>query len=185
MPMSVTIVDQNNNPLGTDTPITTGGLTSRPSSVKSRPANTTQYALYDLVANNATAGNVSPFQWTVGNGRGGRIFGCTVFKTGTSVVNTLFRLHLFSALPTVTNGDNATLVPVGASRIGTLDINVDLACSDGAVGDGEPTYRAYVPFDQDTDIVYGLLEARAAYAPASGINGSGEAITIYLDVDGN
>lgn len=85
-----------------------GGLTIRPSASFVRPADTTAYAVGDLVANNTSAGSVTPMSFTVGRDAdsGGMIRRIRLRKTGTSVSNALFRLHLYSASPTPSNGDN-------------------------------------------------------------------------------
>lgn len=75
-----------------------------------RPSNTTAYADLDLVANSATAGSVTPFIFlNVARAVGyrARILRAGLFTSQALLANGTFRMHLFSALPTVTNGDNA------------------------------------------------------------------------------
>lgn len=133
-----------------------------------RPNDTTAYASGDLVANSTTAGSVAPLVWVVGAGQG-RAFsleGVTLKKSGTGVTNAAFRLHLYQATQTVTNGDNGAVVPSdGDSYLGSVDVTVDRVFGDGAAGVGQPANPLLlVPADGS---VYGLLEARGAYTPAA------------------
>jgi hypothetical protein len=90
-------------------------------------------------------------------------------KSGTSITNASFRLHLYSASPTVTNGDNGVwLSDQAANYLGGLDVTLDRAFSDGAAGNGLPISGSEINFDLAAGlVVYGLLEARASYSPAS------------------
>lgn len=156
-----------------------GGHTIHASANFTRPADTNVYASGDLVANNTTAGSVTPMSFTVGRGAlglGGMIRRARMRKTGTGITNASFRLHLYSASPTVTNGDNgAWLSNQAANYIGAVDITVDKAFSDGAAGNGAPNVGSELNFVSDT--VFGLLEARGAYTPASA-----EVNTLILEV---
>lgn len=145
-----------------------------------RPADTTAYASGDLVANSTTAGSVSPMSLTVvGIRNGGFILRrVKVAKSGTSTTNALFRLHLYSAAPTIANGDNAAWSTSGVSDyLGAFDITVDRAFTDGACGIGVPVSGFDVVRKvSGGQIIYGLLEARGAYPPASA-----EVFTITLE----
>jgi hypothetical protein len=155
-----------------------GGHTGRVTGTFTRPADTTAYASGDLVANSTTAGSVTPVSFTISRttGAGGMIRRARIRKSGTSITNSQFRLHLYSASPTVTNGDNGTwLSDNAANYIGGFDVTIDKAFSDGASGNGLPTVGSEINFTSDT--IYGLLEARAAYTPASA-----EVFTLTLEV---
>lgn len=155
-----------------------GGLTIRPSTSFVRPADTTAYAVGDLVANSTTAGSVTPMTFAVGRDAdsGGMIRRIRLRKTGTGITNALFRLHLYSASPTPSNGDNgAWLTNQAANYIGAVDVVVDRAFTDGAAGNGVPVSGAEINFTSQT--IYGLLEARGTYTPASG-----ETFTVSLEV---
>lgn len=149
-----------------------GGRVAVASGSVTRPADTTAYAAGDLVANSTAAGSVTPISFTVGRGSSGSsatglIRRARLRKTGTSVTNAIFRLHLYSASPGVTNGDNgAWLSDNAANYIGAIDFLVDKAFSDGAAGNGVPLVGSELFFTGQT--VYGLIEARGAYTPASG-----------------
>lgn len=155
-----------------------------------RPADTTAYAVGDLVANNTAAGSVAPLVFAnVGRGafrEGGRIIGARILKTTNVVANAQFRLHLFTgAVPVVANGDNGAFAPNDASLAnwaGSIDITCDVASAGRAIGRGNPAAAQPngVPFhcpDPNALTLWGLLEARAAYTP-----GNAEAFTVSLDI---
>jgi hypothetical protein len=147
-----------------------GSVAAVTSNTVARPADTTAYASGDLVANSTTAGSVTPLTWTDAADRPGggvSVAGVRIRKSGTTTTNASFRVHLFSSAPAVANGDNAAIVPtLMAAYLGYVDVTVGLACSDGAVGLGQPT--APVPLVLGSGkAAYGLVEARGAYTPAS------------------
>lgn len=137
-----------------------------------RPANTTTYAFGDLVADTTTAGSVTPlsFSTSLKSGESARVTGVKLFKSGTSITSAIFRVHLYSTSPTVTNGDNgAWLSGSYSSYLGAVDVTIDRAFSDGSAGIGQPSI-GYFPVVKPSSgsIIYGLIEARSAYAPSSG-----------------
>ena len=144
------------------------------SATVTRPANTTAYASGDLVANSTTAGSVVPLSFANAAraaGKGGKIVGARLTKSNAGLTNASFRLHLFTAAPaTVTDGDNSALSTSGvADYIGALDVVVDRAFTDGAFGrSGAPLSGNFLEYVGATTTLYGLLEARGAYTPASG-----------------
>jgi hypothetical protein len=155
-------------------------LSTRPSANFTRPADTTAYTSGDLVANSTVAGSVAPMQFaTKRPGASQRIAAATIHKSNNSVVTASFRLHLFNATVAVANGDNGVFTPAALTGyLGAIDVTVDLAGTVGAVGVGVPRTGA------GTDIlapaagpIFGLLEARSAYTPASG-----EVFTVTLDL---
>lgn len=154
---------------------------ANPSANFTRPANTTAYASGDLVANSTTAGSVSPLSFTLGNSAGTgqfRLSRVRLLKTDPGVTNAAFRLHLYEASPTVTNGDNgAWLSNKAANWLGAIDITSMTAFSDGAAGNGATAAGAEMFIRMSAGkTIYGLLEARGAYTPASG-----EVFTAYLE----
>jgi hypothetical protein len=141
-----------------------------------RPADTTAYALGDLVANNTTAGSVTPISFAVArlNGGSGRIQTVRLWKSSTSITNAQFRLHFYSTSPTIANGDNGVWSTTGYVSgvpiyLGSADVVINKAFSDGSMGEGYATYGAWVPFiaASGSQTVYCLIEARAAYTPTS------------------
>jgi hypothetical protein len=163
------------------------GVIAFPSANFTRPADTTAYAAGDLIANSTTAGSVVPMSFTAARYAGGSGFirAAKLRKSTTTLTNAFFRLHLYAADPSaatgITNGDNGAWLTKFADYIGMIDIIVDRAFSDAAIGRGAPSVGselAFVPVSGQT--VYGLLEARAAYAP-----GNAEVFTVTLDVHQN
>ncbi len=146
-----------------------------------RPANTTAYSTGQLVANSTTAGSVVPMQFQLGNhfpqGQF-RTTRCRIAKSGTGTTNATFRLHLYSTLPTVTNGDGGTWLSTGsAGWLGNIDVGSMLAFSDGAAGTGSPPAGSeWMVRLGSGSVVYGLLVALGAYTPASG-----ETFTVTLE----
>lgn len=146
-----------------------------------RPANTTAYASGDLVANNTTAGSVAAMQFTVsvGYGRGLKIKSVKLETDNTTATNADFRLHLYASDPTVTNGDNGAWLTTETNHIGYVDLDTLLAFSD-AIANTTPyddTQNIYWRLATG-QILYGLLEARGAYTPASG-----EVYTVTLNIE--
>lgn len=151
-----------------------------------RPADTTAYASGDLVANSTTAADVDALEFQVSRSMDGSLVvrRARLKKSDeTDVTNASFRLHLYTAAPTVTNGDNAAWLSTHSGYLGFIDITVDKAFSDEAQGEGVPVYNSHGPVGilvklaRDTKL-YGLLEARAAYSPASE-----EVFTVTLEVE--
>lgn len=149
-----------------------------------RPANTTQYASGDLVANSVTAGSVTNLQFTTAariSGGSGLIVGARIQKSTNVVTSAAFRLHLFSVAPTYTSsGDNdplSTVVVASAKGyLGYVDITAMTGFSDVAWGTGAiDNSRGNAPFVAAAQIIYGLLEARGAYTP-----GNAEVFTVSL-----
>jgi hypothetical protein len=141
-------------------------------STLTRPADTTAYAFGDLVANSTTAGSVTP--GTIAAARGNDLPGTALRmrlqKSGATITNAIFRVHLYNSSPTVTNGDNGAWVSTQSGYIGSFDVTIDKAFSSGSIGIGVPTIGstlAFVPASGATTLYY-LIEARAAYTPASG-----------------
>lgn len=151
-----------------------------PKATFTRPANTTQYASGDLVANHGTAGSVTPMEFIVAAAGGGcvQVTKARLSKTDTGVTAAAFRLHLFAQSPAVTNGDNGAFVPSKAAYyLGALDVTAMVAGSDGAFGNGAPLVGTSLDLQLVGATVYGLLEARGTYTPASA-----EVFTVVLEV---
>lgn len=146
-----------------------------------RPTDTTQYAADDLIANSTTAGSVVPLSFTVntlGSGRPMDILGATISKSTNTKTAASFMLDLFSALPTVTNGDNgAYSVATNADTyLGSVAIDMSTVGSTGvipadnklnAVAMSATPLRINGP---TATTIYGLLRAVGAYAPGNAEN---------------
>jgi hypothetical protein len=147
-----------------------------------RPGNTAAYAAGSLMANSTTAGAVVPMQFSVsGNSLPGefRLTRIRLFKSGLSNANAQFRLHLYAAPPVPANGDGgAWSTNQAASYLGSIDVTSMKAFTDGCcdVGDDAAGAEHLVRLPGGTAF-YGLLEARAAYAPAAN-----EAFTVTLEM---
>jgi hypothetical protein len=146
-----------------------------------RPNDTTAYAANDQVNNSTTAASVVPMSWTDAIPFTGgvvppyRFIGAKIRKTGLGVVNPSFRLHLYSAIPTIaTTGDNASfnLVTGRANWLATLSATHLVPHADGCVAHAVPSENGAYPIWQAGGgtarfTVYGMLEAAAAYTPTA------------------
>lgn len=154
------------------------------SATLTRPSDTTAYASGDLVANSTTAGSVTLLSWSIPEG-GLWLQRVRLTSTNANVTNASFRLWLTTdSAMSFANGDNGALsLSSGlaiADVIGYVDIALDaLVTGVGAIGLATydaglfPIYGASSANGRGT--VYGFLEARAAYTPASA-----EVFTIHL-----
>lgn len=143
-----------------------------------RPSDTTAYASGDLIANSTTAGSVVPLSWAFPANAPAEIPAIRLTIDTALLANATFRLHLLNAIPTfVTGGDNsavATVVATGYDKLllayeGTLST----VTANGASGLLVPLDGLVVPIRKAptaavSTLLYGFLEARAAYVPASG-----------------
>lgn len=129
-----------------------------------RPANTTAYAIGDVVNANAAT---TPIALPVAT-PGGEIVHVRMSKDAELLTNALFRVHFFDASFTI-SADNAQLTQIfanGANYLGHVDLPTML--NDGA-GSG-------IAFTKDDDLripfgtgtIYAVIVAMAAYVPASG-----------------
>jgi hypothetical protein len=164
------------------TQMVVGGNTVQPSANFTRPSDTTAYASGDLVANSTTAGSVVAMTFSPYLANRPFMSGCVrrarIHKSDTDVVNAAFKLHLFSASPGVANGDNGAFVPsVVTGWLGTISVTVGEAGTAGAVGIGAVDVGSEINFLIGGSSIYGLLEATAAYEPASA-----EVFTVTLDM---
>lgn len=147
-----------------------------------RPANTTQYAANDLVANSTTAGSVVPLSFPTNQIRlQGIIRRVRLYKSAASATAASFIVHLFTASPTVTNGDNgAFAVSTAANYLDEVAVDMSSSGSPGtaylfkasaatAIG-----FRLY-PYGS---LIYALIEANGTYTPASG-----ETFQVTLEIE--
>jgi hypothetical protein len=147
-----------------------------------RPADTTQYAAADLVADSTTAGSVTypTIQCARYADQPTTLLRMRLRKSGTVILNASFRVHLYNAQPTVSNGDNAAwLTNNVANYVGAFDVTISRAFTDGSIGFGFPVTGSVditTPVSGQNYLFY-LIEARAAYTPISG-----EVFTPILEV---
>lgn len=165
-----------------------GGALANPSANFTRPADTTAYASGDLVANSTTAGSVVALSWTASRVAAGSfmIRRARLKKSTTTTSLAAFRLHLYAADPALStgilNGDNGAWSTNHSSYLGSIDLDISgsggRAFRDSAGVLGAPQAGAEVSVKLGSgSTIYGLLEARAAYAP-----GNAEVFTVELEV---
>lgn len=184
LPVKQVNADGTAAPSGSATdPSTVVGLIANPTASFARPADTTPYTSGDLVAASTTAATVqaNPNLITVARVAGGSFMlrRCKLHKSGTSITNASFRVHLFRAAPaTVTNGDNGAFSVSGvADYLGAFDVLMDRAFTDGACGFGVPVAGLDMSVDlaSGTTLVW-FVQATGNYTPVSG-----ETFTLSLD----
>lgn len=125
------------------------------------------YASGDLAANSATAGSVTPLACVVARYSGGpiSITGAQILTSTTGLTAASFRLHGYTAIPTVTNGNDGVFLSTASGHFCRIDITLDLAFSNGALGRGAPNDSASCTrVLSASQTVYLLVEARGAYA---------------------
>lgn len=166
-------------PISQGGPLSVGGVTVTPTFSTTRPANVTPYAIGGLAANNTTAASVVPFSWTSArsvNGSG-MLRRLRLKKSTPLLTNASFRMHFYSQAPaSVTNGDGGAWLTSMAGYLGSIDVTMDKAFTDGAEGVGIPAVGSEINFvcSGGNAFLYGLLEARAAYVPGSSEVTTGE-----------
>lgn len=134
-----------------------------------RPANTTAYAANDAVANDATAGNVTPIAFTVtdANGQPVTLERLRIITTDTGVASKSFRAWFFRASPVPGAGDNGAFAYAKANFIGTMSGQFKIAASDGCVGVLVPDDGARIITKPSSGkIVYALLQTLDAFTPS-------------------
>lgn len=163
------------------------GLIVTPSANFTRPADTTTYAVGDLVANSTTAASVVPLSWTAARVAAGSFYvrRLRLKKSTTSTTAALFRVHLYSSNPSassgIVNGDNGAYSTAATGYVGGFDIQVARTFSDGSMGFGVPIVGAEVNVALASGTtIWGLIECLGTYAP-----GSGEVFTVTLEVQQN
>lgn len=150
-----------------------------------RPGNTDAYAVGDHMANSTTAADVVPLEFEVAivNGGRGKIIGSDMIANSATAFGAM-RLHLFNRAPFAAAGyqaDNAALALTYAAMqtgngvsnpknnyIGYVDFTTFVAQSSSAlsIGTSEQTELNFA-CQHDSKKIYGLLEARAVFTPAS------------------
>ena len=155
-----------------------------------RPANTTQYAENELIANSATAASVLPMRWnTDGIGGSGKIVAVRVFTDNEAVTAAVYNVHIFKSDPGVpTNGDN------GAYAVASVrDLLATVVCdlSSGATASTTDKMERIaltvpivfqLPPDTPTGVsLYGFISTGTAgtYTPASA-----ELFEVTLEIEG-
>jgi len=146
-----------------------GGSITNPTSMLTRPANTTAYAANQLIASSTAAGSVvvPSFATFAGAGIVPRLRLRTNAPTGWGGVN--FSINLWSAAPTYMNGDGGAYAPAtgSAAWLANFMITSLQQFGDGAIGSGGLTSANEMAIKPGTAI-YWDLQILSAAAPISG-----------------
>jgi len=184
------LVDPTGISIDGSNPLAVKGQILRASASFTRPATTTAYLVGDLIANNETAGSVTPIVIDLGV-KEALIRGLDFSTSNTAFpASTTIRFHVFDALPTYGVGDNGaaalSVAGVGAigctgNRLGYIDVTVDTWLAAKAVGQGLPASGTsdlhFVSPDGTSTSVWLVPEVKTAFTPAS-------AATITADLVG-
>lgn len=125
------------------------------------------YAVNDLVANNATAGSVTPISCAIGSYSGAsiRITKAQLLTSTTTLTNASFLIHLYTSSPTVANGNDGAYSSTASGWFCTIPVTLGLAFSNGAAGQGTPSFGGdCARVLSSTATVYALIQANATYA---------------------
>jgi len=140
-------------------------------SAMTRPANTTAYAALDAVANNATAGSVTPISLSVSdqNDAPTSIERIRIATTDTGVAGRAFRVWLFQATLTATAGDNAAFTVPSANMIGTMVGVFRSPTTGGSFGafTSEDGTRIMTLPTSGGQTVFALLQTLDAFTPSA------------------
>lgn len=157
---------------------------ANPTSVLTRPADTTAYSTNDLIASSTTAGSIvvpsvaQAARLTLNSGTITRVRLNTNATTGFSAAT--FTIRLWSTAPTYTNGDNgAYAVATGAAGwLGSFTATLEQQ-ADGAYGAGVPTAGNGVVFALPVDqtAIYWDLQITSAATPIAS-----QTFTLTLEV---
>jgi hypothetical protein len=163
------------NAAGTsDNPVQTvaAGFGAVGSASFTRTNDTSAYAVGDLVANSTVAASVSAIQIVNAVREVGGVSRCErlrLQKSGTSITNASFRIHLYASNPVPSNGDNGAFLTPIAGYIGAFDVTMDRIFTNGATGAGVPMSGSALTFTIPSGTtLFALIEARGAYTPTSG-----------------
>lgn len=148
-----------------------GGYQASPSTLFTRPSNTTPYDAQDAVSNSTTAPTLLQFSnAALANGGSGIILSARHLKSSTATAS--FRLHLYRSNAVSAVNDNAQFPLLFANRlnrIGFIDFNHG---SGGTGSDSTNALSTFVnlPFicDAGTSSLFGILTTTTAYTPTSG-----------------
>jgi hypothetical protein len=135
-----------------------------------RPADTTAYASGDLVANSTTAGSVVPLKFILSSPTF-KLWRVGIKFNSATPTNAKFNLNLYSSSPTCTNGDNGAWLTTESGYQGFVSVDASTnTFSDNTTGWGYGTSNQPLPIQAplNTQVLYGLLSATAAYTPTSG-----------------
>jgi len=148
-----------------------GGSTVIALAAYTRPADTTQYAAGDQVAD----GTPSVLEFAVSRVAGGTgvIIHASCTDDANQAVKPNFRLYLFDTLPTIA-ADNAPWTPSDADMVNIIgfitfnewEIGLATVGAGGNCVSLAPDLQ--IPFDATNGVIYGLTVERSTYTPVTG-----------------
>jgi len=134
-----------------------------------RPANVTQYAAGDQVADGTPS--VLQFELPRIEGGTGVIIHAVCVDSVNAATKPNLRLYLFDTLPTVA-ADNAAWTPSDSDMVNLLGYIEFSSWEQGLAGAAGNcasfATNLQIPFDCTNGVVYGLVVERSTYTPASG-----------------
>jgi hypothetical protein len=143
-----------------------------------RPADTAVYAAGDVLATSTTlaTANAAIASQTIQIARYAdqptSLLRMRLTKTGTTLTSGIFRVHLYRSQPVLTNADNGVwLTTAVANYVGSFDVTMSRAMSDGAIGLGSSTDGATIvttPVSGQNYLFYVIEVRGTAYTPISG-----------------
>lgn len=148
-----------------------GGYQVSPSTLFTRPSDTTAYAAQDAVSNSTTAPTFLQFSGAArANGGSGIILSARHLKSSTVVAS--FRLHLYRNNSVTPVNDNAQFPLLFANRMNRIGF-IDFSHGSGGTGsDSTNALSTFVnlPFicDAVTSSLFGILTTTTGYTPVSG-----------------
>lgn len=144
-----------------------------------RPADTTNYAIRDVVSDSASTTTLMEFQLGAATGGSGNIIKARLVTNNKLTTGVQFRLWLYTVSNATISADNAAMALLWANRANRLGF-VDFpptTTEDGTTSDSASTLATMgtslqlpLPFvcDSGDDSIYGVLETLTAFTPASG-----------------
>lgn len=150
--------------------VTVGGYTVLSAVDFTRPADTTAYAVSDAIADSTSAPTVLTFANCARSSGGSGYVTRARVMTDQSANVAAYRLHLFRATVTAIN-DNAALTTLIANRSNYLGyIDLPTAGTEGSGSDAANTQNldTRLAFVATGTSLFGLLQTKTAFTPASG-----------------
>ena len=146
---------------------------------KTRPANTTTYAVGQTISESTTAGTVWTFPWARGAGLGAILQDAELIVSTAQALRLDAQLFLFDTAPATTLNDGVAWAPTDAEMKTLLSV-LNFAVGGVQVGSGNtvielPALARSVACAAALTSIYGVLRANNAYIPTSA-----EDITIRL-----
>lgn len=152
-----------------------GHKTVTNTSTLTRPANTTAYAVGNLIASSTTAGSVTVPSFTAAGANGGG-FHLSYLRLVTNATSGMgsasIQINLWDAAPTYTNGDGGAYAPAtGAAHwLGSFTVVSMVQGGDGAWGGAVPDVGNQLDLNTgaSSTVIYWDLTAGTVFTPASG-----------------